>query len=281
MWPDLPRYFLIVKMLVASLLSKLSPSKQDAPLPDCGFGARLEQTTRAKQLNCLVAAYPEQDLKAVGDGVMWPDGTVMRLERKPKTFQEALDSPDLGDQTVVPYPRFAGNYCPLVPNCDPGRIKFEPFFRKMYGRSATDVIRNLERIDWLSGPNKKMIWVSTVNGVNKQLKLVSAEIDQLPYDIRKPAIRLGGTFYWRSVRGTDRLSAHSFGIAIDLDPSEGNYWRWDLSRHGHMNYSNRIPMEIVNIFERHGFIWGGRWFHYDTMHFEYRPELLIGSGSVP
>mgnify|MGYP002637708491 CR=1 FL=1 len=23
-----------------------------------------------------------------------------------------------------------------------------------------------------------------------------------------------------------------------------------------------------------GFIWGGRWFHYDTMHFEYRPELL-------
>jgi hypothetical protein len=24
----------------------------------------------------------------------------------------------------------------------------------------------------------------------------------------------------------------------------------------------------------HGFIWGGYWYHYDTMHFEYRPELL-------
>jgi hypothetical protein len=33
-------------------------------------------------------------------------------------------------------------------------------------------------------------------------------------------------------------------------------------------------MEIVAIFERHGFIWGGRWSHFDTMHFEYRPELL-------
>ena len=33
-------------------------------------------------------------------------------------------------------------------------------------------------------------------------------------------------------------------------------------------------MTIVDVFERHGFIWGGRWFHYDTMHFEYRPELL-------
>ena len=42
----------------------------------------------------------------------------------------------------------------------------------------------------------------------------------------------------------------------------------------HPAYKNRIPMEIVRIFEKHGFIWGGRWSHYDTMHFEYRPELL-------
>ena len=41
---------------------------------------------------------------------------------------------------------------------------------------------------------------------------------------------------------------------------------------------NHIPLEIVAIFERHGFIWGGKWSHYDTMHFEYRPELL---GCVP
>lgn len=38
--------------------------------------------------------------------------------------------------------------------------------------------------------------------------------------------------------------------------------------------ANRIPPEIVAVFERHGFIWGGRWRHFDTMHFEYRPELL-------
>ena len=22
------------------------------------------------------------------------------------------------------------------------------------------------------------------------------------------------------------------------------------------------------------FVWGGRWWHYDTMHFEYRPEII-------
>ena len=33
-------------------------------------------------------------------------------------------------------------------------------------------------------------------------------------------------------------------------------------------------MGSVRVFEKHWFIRGGRWHHYDTMHFEYRPELL-------
>ncbi len=37
---------------------------------------------------------------------------------------------------------------------------------------------------------------------------------------------------------------------------------------------NRTPREIMDIFEKYGFIWGGYWYHYDTMHFEYRPEIL-------
>ncbi|MFM7757478.1 MAG: M15 family metallopeptidase [Crocinitomicaceae bacterium] len=35
-----------------------------------------------------------------------------------------------------------------------------------------------------------------------------------------------------------------------------------------------IPLELVEIFERYGFIWGGKWLPYDTMHFEFRPELI-------
>ncbi len=31
----------------------------------------------------------------------------------------------------------------------------------------------------------------------------------------------------------------------------------------------------VLVFERQGFVWGGKWFFFDTMHFEYRPELLL------
>ena len=41
-----------------------------------------------------------------------------------------------------------------------------------------------------------------------------------------------------------------------------------------LKWRNVVPQEIVDAFEAEGFIWGGRWLHYDTMHFEYRPELL-------
>jgi hypothetical protein len=37
---------------------------------------------------------------------------------------------------------------------------------------------------------------------------------------------------------------------------------------------NNYPQEIVELFEKHGFIWGGKWSHFDLMHFEYRPEML-------
>jgi peptidoglycan LD-endopeptidase CwlK len=48
---------------------------------------------------------------------------------------------------------------------------------------------------------------------------------------------------------------------------------------------NSYPQEIVELFEKHGFIWGGKWSHFDLMHFEYRPEVLkkwqlsLGAGS--
>jgi peptidoglycan L-alanyl-D-glutamate endopeptidase CwlK len=111
---------------------------------------------------------------------------------------------------------------------------------------------------------------------DRQLKAVSAELDQLPLEEKKYVLKTGGTFNWRSIAGSEQLSAHAFGIAIDIDPDYSDYWRWNASGdYGKLiPYKNRIPHRIVEIFERHGFIWGGKWYHYDTMHFEYRPELL-------
>jgi hypothetical protein len=66
-------------------------------------------------------------------------------------------------------------------------------------------------------------------------------------------------------------------MTIDINTKYSDYWEWDCkcsNEKAEVNYKNRIPQLIVDIFEKHGFIWGGKWYHYDTMHFEYRPELL-------
>src|ERR1019366_3842534 len=84
---------------------------------------------------------------------------------------------------------------------------------------------------------------------------------------------LGGTFVWRNIAGTDRSSAHSYGVSLDLDDDLCQYCRWERPPTP-IRWQNRVPQAIVDAFEAEGFIWGGRWTHYDTMHFEYRPELL-------
>ena len=57
-------------------------------------------------------------------------------------------------------------------------------------------------------------------------------------------------------------------------PSSRDYWEWSKGKDGKIAWTNRIPGAIGEIFERHGFIWGAKWYHFDSMHFEYRPEII-------
>jgi len=89
---------------------------------------------------------------------------------------------------------------------------------------------------------------------------------------------------WRVIAGTERRSNHSYGIAVDLLPRELKgrltYWRWNDGNEIPVNRSNYYmpPEAVIKIFEEYGFIWGGHWSLIDTMHFEYRPEILILNG---
>ncbi|MCL2066248.1 MAG: M15 family metallopeptidase [Treponema sp.] len=89
---------------------------------------------------------------------------------------------------------------------------------------------------------------------------------------------------WRSVASSGNRSMHSYGIAIDLLPKNlgglATYWLWtarDNPQWWNIPYSGRYhpPDEVIRTFESFGFIWGGKWGNYDTMHFEYRPEIFI------
>ena len=95
---------------------------------------------------------------------------------------------------------------------------------------------------------------------------------------------------WRSIANTRSLSFHSYGAAVDILPrlsgGKESYWLWaarSKPEWWNIPYEQRLhpPDAVIRAFESRGFIWGGKWLYFDTMHFEYRPEILILSGIPP
>ncbi len=235
--------------------------------------ARAQSATVA--LDALISAYPERLLRQDGTYIYWRDGTRMRVsDGKPhKSFDELLRNASILDQFRLTYPRGRLTRHPPV-NGDPGRFRNEAFFNKMYGDChRSEVQRGLAQIVWLPRAWGKRVYVTRTNGIARRLQAISNEIDALPEKIKRTAYPIGGVYSCRTVADTGKPSVHSYAAAIDLNTRYGDYWYWKYKT-GPIPYRNRMPQEIVDIFERHGFIWGGKWYHYDTMHFEYRPELL-------
>jgi len=231
---------------------------------------------RAALLDKLVASYPVFLASHDGNTVRWKDGTMMPFDdgKGEKDFETRLDSPDLEDEFYAPYPVGHAGIPPGV-DIDPGRVRYEPFFAKMYGDCKNgEVTGKLVDIVWLPKHGAKKLKITAVNSVAEKLKAVSADLDALPESFVKYLTPAGGTYNCRVIAGTTRPSVHGNGAAIDINVAWSDYWRNAHPAGGKYPYKNRIPWEIVEIFEKHGFIWGGKWYHYDTMHFEYRPELL-------
>jgi hypothetical protein len=97
-------------------------------------------------------------------------------------------------------------------------------------------------------------------------------------------IEVAYSYIDKEIVGSGSRSHHSWGLAVDLVPSSYHgkqvYWRW--SRVFNRQNWYRIPLaerwnppqSVVAAFEAHGFIWGGKWSHFDQIHFEFRPEIL-------
>ena len=193
-----------------------------------------------------------------------------------RSFETVLNHADLGDQLLQHYPVAQPLPSKLPVNFEPGRVRDEQFFKRVYGERRTLVGQHIKRIKWGS----QIIKVTRVNRIDERLRVIYRELKGLPRRSKRFFETSAGAFVWRKIKGTSRLSVHSFGAAIDLGVKHAHYWRWTLkvygkTKEGEIPYHNRFPEEVVRIFERYGFIWGGWWYHHDTMHFEYRPELLV------
>jgi hypothetical protein len=229
----------------------------------------------AGPVDALLRAYPDALESFDGTDLIWRDGTRMKVDdgQPDKSFEEQVRDGSILDQLRLPYPAGA----PLLPpQGDPGRVRNRAFFTKMYGDChAGEVAPKLVRVVWLPKSWGHAVSFTSVNGADRQLAAISRELDDLPADDKKFLFPIGGTYACRDVADTGQTSMHAWGAAIDINTAHSDYWLWHRGAGGGLpDYVNRIPPDIVAVFERHGFIWGGRWAHFDTMHFEYRPELL-------
>ena len=200
-----------------------------------------------------------------GQWLPWDDG-------RSKTPEERLEAPDLEDTLAFPYVRTPHRPVETATE-DPGRARVTALMEGLYGRRGS----RLPLVTVPLGGGKVRVHeriAPALRRVADKLRALSEHSPAVANALKRPA----GGFADRAIAGTDRASAHAFGVAVDIDTRVSDYWRW--AKPG-ARWRNRVPPEVVEAFESEGFIWGGRWYHFDTMHFEYRPELLDPACAPP
>ena len=225
----------------------------------------------AARLKLLVAAYPESLAGVEGNTLLFKDGgpPLEIDDGRAKDHQTALAAGDVEDSLRQIYPLGACEAKPAV-DFDPGRIRSDALMMRLYGKSAKAVSADLVPVEWFG----ETLRVTKRQGAAAALEKVRDALMAKP-ELKRYLAPSAGVFNWRKVSGAKNMSVHSFGAAIDLNTKFADYWVWSGGKPGKVpKYANKYPLEIVEIFEQHGFVWGGRWYHYDTMHFEYRPDLI-------
>jgi hypothetical protein len=222
-----------------------------------------------------------------GLDIPYADGLHLGLDAR-------LEQADLATVLSQPYV-FGETPLPVAPGQEPGRFRNYELFKAAYGGTPNEVKRNLVLVDFLGVG----VEFNAKNGAAQALRAAAADLltdpEACAYVRRVAGNRLQplrgtrlkrspniSSWNWRCIAGTQRLSAHSFGIALDLNKpgiALPSYWRWLSPRRFPRGLEDvkaleRVSWRVIGIFEKHGFIWGGKWHHFDTMHFEYRPEFL-------
>lgn len=241
----------------------------------------LAPSGKAPEAVALEVGYPGVTVDPLGKTIRFADGTELPMGAlKDRSPQERLVDASVAEQFAQVYPLDFDLSSRLTPWFDPGRARNDAFFRALYGHSEAGVAKTLVRVDY-PGAAKARFSMTSQHCVATQLQAALSAIAEHGAEMDVYLTGIGGSFNWRKIAGTPRLSAHSFGIAVDFNTELGGYWRWSGAAEGMAgSYDNRYPESLVNQMERFGFIWGGKWHHFDGMHFEYRPELIVYSRIV-
>lgn len=228
----------------------------------------------------LVASYPNLLAGIEAGQLVWKDGARMALDdgKTGKSFEVMLRTASIADQLRQVYRPGKPGAEPPALNDSPGRIRNEAFFARMYGDCRKGGVTGaLRTVKWMPKSGAQTLQITGVNDVAGRVERIVATLEGLPDRLKAHLVPSAGTYNCRVVADTGKPSMHASGAAIDISTAQSDYWVWAKGKAARtIPYRNRIPWEIVEIFEAEKFIWGGKWYHYDTMHFEYRPEMFAG-----
>lgn len=238
----------------------------------------IEPDCTANAAEPFIRAYPQEKITVRQSG---DNSFTLILGKVSLNFCKAGESitldPNMPDQSIIAalYPAYpagrGGRY--TRPGFNPGRMRNELFLKLLYGKTEEDVRANCEVVEFFG----QRLQFNTRQGAAEALRRVVGKLEvAVKHDPALKAYILpsAGTFYWREIKGSGRLSAHSFAIAIDLNTEKGLYWQWNPTAEQLEDTRANYPQTIVEAFEDEGFIWGGKWSAFDFMHFEYRPEYF-------
>ncbi len=191
-----------------------------------------------------------------------------------KNFAEKLSNGDLQDSMELIYPldfptKIAAN------NFDPGRVRSYEFLKAVYGKDKESIKSKLTIVETSLGKwrfNKE-------NNAASKFKEALDNVHSLILNnesIKEFVLPISGTYIFRKIANSNQLSMHAFGLAVDLASKRESYWL-NASYEQGLKLLRLYPKQLVEIFESNGFIWGGKWAHFDLMHFEYRSELILKS----
>jgi hypothetical protein len=161
------------------------------------------------------------------------------------------------------------------------------FFDALWdAHNRNESYENLSRVSFLG--RNIMIHKQLEERLKRVEERIRAEARKDP-EVQKWIDSIGsiGVWNWRNVAATVSRSFHSYGTALDIQPAAlrglATYWQWTADQNPEwylVPYSGRWhpPDSAVKAFEAYGFCWGGKWPLFDTMHFEYRPEVMLMYG---
>lgn len=268
-------------MLFISLLFNtcLTPKIITAHILSSQQKTNIYNVTIKQDLLCLMLAYPEYITNIEEkDGfvyVVMKSGKKLRYDDKThKNSENKLTNPDLQDTLEQIYPLTVVKNI-MEENFDPGRCRSYELLSEVYGSSKETIESKLTKVN-LGYHNYQFNNSSNASSSLQVIMKQLIPLSQSNINVRKCLFPCSGTFNYRLISGTNRLSPHAFGIAIDLASDKRDYWKWASKAEGEkrlVSYSS----ELVEIFEKNGFIWGGKWSHFDILHFEYRPEIILKS----